>query len=212
MHAVAFADLLLAVGVGVREEVFETDEDVSVATLLDRYRQGDDSAATELYERYAPRLYAATAYRLRRYLASRVDTEDILQSVFRSFFSRVADGQYLVESDQELWKLLFVITLNKIRSAGAHHRAHKRNVFNSDNAEELEMTPCRHDEAALSFQELRLLVGELLERLPKFHQEIVKLRLEGYKVNEITEATHCAKRTVERILQDFRRELKARLE
>src|SRR6185437_8616333 len=61
-------------------------------------------------------------------LAARVDPEDIVQSVFRTFFRRAAQGQYDVPEGEEIWKLLLVIALHKIRDLGDYHRAARRDV------------------------------------------------------------------------------------
>jgi RNA polymerase sigma-70 factor (ECF subfamily) len=143
-------------------------------------------------------------------LARRVDPEDIVQSVFRTFFRRAALGQYTVPEGEELWKLLLVIALNKIRATGAFHRAAKRDVKRTAGGEgyelALESEPGR-DETALSL--LRMVVEDLLEDLPAAHRRMIELRIEGYEVNEIAAAVQRSKRSVERELQDFRRRLQA---
>ena len=55
--------------------------------LLDRVRQGDEQAATELFDRYVERLIRLAQSRLSAKLRRRVDAEDVVQSVYRSFFS-----------------------------------------------------------------------------------------------------------------------------
>src|SRR5262245_55855145 len=83
-------------------------------SLLKRFRAGDADAATQLYLRYAERLRTLARTRVGRDLAPRIDAEDIVQSVFRTFFRRAALGQYHVPDGEELWKLFLVIGLNKI--------------------------------------------------------------------------------------------------
>ena len=61
-------------------------------------------------------------------LKQRVDPDDIVQSVFRTFFRRAAAGQYDVPAGDELWKLFLVIGLNKVRAVAAYHKAAKRDV------------------------------------------------------------------------------------
>src|SRR5439155_9824678 len=92
-------------------------------SLLRRLRGGDQDAATQLYYRYAHRLLALAEKNRARDLASRVDAEDIVQSVFRIFFRRAAEGHYDVPAGEDLWKLLLVLALNKIRAQRVHHRA-----------------------------------------------------------------------------------------
>src|SRR5262249_14642505 len=78
-------------------------------SLLRRYRGGQADAATQLYLRYAERLLALAAAQCAPDLAPRVDPEDIVQSVFRTFFRRAAKGQYDVPEGEELWKLFWLI-------------------------------------------------------------------------------------------------------
>ena len=100
----------------------------SDGSLLRLYRHGDQDAARLLYLRYAGRLRALAHSRTASDLAGRVDDDDIVQSVFGSFFRGVIRGAYDVPAGEELWNLFLVITLNKIRAKGEHHRAAKRDV------------------------------------------------------------------------------------
>src|SRR5690554_6800884 len=83
-------------------------------SLLRRFRGGSEDAALQLYLRYAHRLYALTRRNCPAELAPRIDVEDIVQSVFRSFFTAASRRCYDVPDGEELWKLLLVIALNKI--------------------------------------------------------------------------------------------------
>src|SRR5437588_9272377 len=97
-------------------------------SLLRRFRKGEQDGATQLYLRYAPRVRALVKAKTSPDLARRVDADDLVQSVFRSFFQGVTHGHYDVPAGEELWKLFLVIALNKIRAAGNFHRAEKRDV------------------------------------------------------------------------------------
>src|SRR5690348_14662951 len=97
-------------------------DDVSDRSLIRRLRTGSQDAATQLYLRYAKRLRALSRAKCSPDLATRVDSDDIVQSVFRTFFRRVSKGDYDVPDGDELWKLFLVIGLNKIQTAGAFHR------------------------------------------------------------------------------------------
>ena len=94
-------------------------------SLLRRFRGGQPDAATELYLRYAERLRALADKQCAPDLAPRLDPDDIVQSVFRTFFRRAAGGQYDVPEGEDLWKLFMVIALHKVRSAAAFLRAAK---------------------------------------------------------------------------------------
>jgi RNA polymerase sigma-70 factor (ECF subfamily) len=177
---------------------------------LRRFRGGQHDASTELYLRYAERLHALVVRHSSKDLARRVDAEEIVQSVFRTFFRRAAHGHYTVPDGEEMWKLLLVIALNKVRAAGAYHRAAKRNVRQTvsgeafDHAMESERG---RDEGALTV--LKMVIEELLEGMPAANRQMIELRIEGYEVAEITEKVQRSKRTVERVLQGFRNRLEA---
>ena len=179
-------------------------------SLLRRLRRGQDDGPTLLYRRYAGRLHALAAAQRAPCLAARFDPEDIVQSVFRTFFRRAAQGDYDVPEGEEIWKLLLVIALNKIRAVGAFHRAARRDVRATAAGPAYEQAigaePGR-DETALAV--LRLVIDEALEGLPPGHRPIVELRVEGYEVAEIAARVRRSKRTVERILQEFRARLGA---
>src|SRR6478752_4543985 len=102
--------------------------ELSDRSLLRRVQRGQADASTALFLRYAKRLHAIATSQSSEELARRVDPEDIVQSVFRTFFRRAAEGHYTVPDGEEIWKLLLVIALNKVRAAGAFHRAAKRDV------------------------------------------------------------------------------------
>lgn len=188
------------------------DERASDSSLLRRYRRGEDDAATELYLRYAGRLRALAASQASPDLQRRIDPEDIVQSVFRTFFRRAAEGQYQVPAGEELWKLFLVIGLNKIRAVAAHHKAARRDVRATAATGEFDKAVdslAAADDVAL--HALQLTIDELLAPLPPLHRKIVELRVAGHEVAEIARKTGRAKRSVERILQEFRQTLREQI-
>jgi RNA polymerase sigma-70 factor (ECF subfamily) len=178
-------------------------------SLLRRLRGGSEDAATQLYRRYAHRLRALARANTSAHLARRVDAEDIVQSVFRIFFTAASQGLYDVPAGEDLWKLLLVIALNKIRAEGVFHQAAKRDIRTTaelDPAAE----PQDPEDFAASF--LRLVVKDTLERMPPVERQTLELRMEGYEVAEIADRIGRSKRTVERSLQQARTRLKSLLD
>ena len=74
--------------------------------LLSRFRAGDPLAAEELHSRYVQRLMALARTRISRKLGRRVGPDDVVQSVFRSFFTKARDQQFVLEHSGDLWRLL----------------------------------------------------------------------------------------------------------
>ena len=181
-------------------------------SLLRRFRRGSADAADLLYRRYAHRLHALVRAKRPLDLANRVDDEDIVQSAFKSFFRGVNCGSYDVPAGQELWHLLLVITLHKIRAKGVFHRAAKRDVRLTVGGDGIERYPDGLRSAHDTYVLLKLAVEEALERLPAHYQSVVQLRMEGYEVTEIARETGRSRRSVERILQECRQKLGKLLE
>jgi RNA polymerase sigma-70 factor (ECF subfamily) len=178
--------------------------------LMVRLRAGDDAAAAALCERFAHRLLALARSRLDRLLRPKVDAEDVLQSVYRSFFRRQAAGDYQLESWDSLWGLLTVITLRKCGHRVRYFRSACRNVrrevdLPQDGAVEHDVvsrdpTP---SEAARLAETLEQVMAELTER----EQTMLALSLQGESVAAIGDRVGRTERTVQRVLERVRRRL-----
>ena len=96
--------------------------------LMDLWRAGDEAAARKLFDTYVERLVALARRRISQRLAARVDPEDVVQSVFRTFFHRVKEGQFSINDEDDLCKLLMRITVHKTLRQVAFHKAAKRNI------------------------------------------------------------------------------------
>jgi len=184
----------------------------SDGSLLRLIRQGDQDAAKALYERYADRLRLLVRSRCSTALARRLEVDDIVQSVFRRFFRRVNEGDYKVPPGEELWGLLLVITLNKIRSEETYHRADKRDVRLTVGADVAEWLPDNTTEDQIACTVLQLTIDEALKQLPDAVRSILELRVQGYEVADIAHQVGRSKRTVERTLQELRARLLTLLE
>ncbi len=171
-------------------------------TLLRRFRSGEGDAATELYLRYAGRLQALARMQTAANLSTRFDPEDVVQSVFRTFFRRAAEGMYDVPPGAQLWQLLLVLALNKVRSLASFHRAQRRDVRRTAGDPSLGVHPGADDPTPA--QILNLVIQDVLGQLPTVQQRMIELRIDGHEVGQIAEITGRSKRTVERVLQKFR--------
>jgi RNA polymerase sigma-70 factor (ECF subfamily) len=90
-------------------------EQTSFEDLIRRVRAGDQDAAAELVQRYEPAIRRAVRFRLSDTRLMRVlDSMDICQSVFASFFVRTANGQFDIDNPEQLMKLLVAMARNKL--------------------------------------------------------------------------------------------------
>ena len=183
----------------------------SDGSLLRLLRGGSEDAATQLYLRYAHRLRALARNQTSAELARREDVDDIVQSVFGSFFRAAAMGHYDLPAGDDLWRLLLVIALNKIRTKASFHRAAKRDVRKALGGDALSnfSSQERDDETALA--SLKMVIEQALEQLPPLQQQMAILRIQGHEVPEIAAAVGRSYRTCERALKLFREILDAML-
>lgn len=176
--------------------------------LLDRWRAGDEDAARQLHEMYADRLASLARQRISQRLGSRIDPEDVVQSVFRTFFTRSKDGQFQIQQADDLWKLLARITVHKIFRQIAFHRAAKRNISletaqGNESYDPLltlldrEPTP----EAINQFVDQ----VEHVSKLSPEVRAVLELRLQGYKDVEIAKKLNMSDRTIRRHMEKARR-------
>jgi RNA polymerase sigma-70 factor (ECF subfamily) len=103
-------------------------EPESFDDVIGRLRGGEEAAAAEIFNRYASRLIRLAHTRLDTRIRQKVDPEDVMQSVFRSFFVRQAKGQFDLEGWDSLWSLLVRITLRKCGRRVEVFQAERRDV------------------------------------------------------------------------------------
>lgn len=184
-----------------------------VSELLDQWKSGSQAAANELYQRYAQRLCQQVERRIGRHLQGRLEAGDILQSAFRTFFRRAANGEFEIDHTGELWNLLVTITLNKIRGQAEHHCAGKRDprrelrIGDQVSPDLIACEPSEVEAIALD-DELEV----LLAKLAGPDADIIRLRLAGYTTAEIASRIGCSRVTVWRKLDRVSYLLCTRLE
>jgi RNA polymerase sigma-70 factor (ECF subfamily) len=143
-------------------------------------------------------------------LQAKADPESVAQSVFRSFFTRQAQGQFDLQDWDSLWSLLVRITLRKCCRRAVALQAECRDVRR-------EVAQARTDESSLGNwqalardptpQEAAVLtetLEHLLHGLDENQQTILTMRLEGYTVREISDRVDRTERSIYRLLRQVR--------
>src|SRR5262249_26247702 len=142
--------------------------------------------------------------------AARGDAEDVVQSVFCTFFRRSARGDFRIDTSDHLWRLLVTITLRKVRTHARRHTAGVRDVAAEVRDAEPSLAAALSREPAP--EEAAVLVDEmaaLLRDLPGRYGEILQLRLEGYSVAEIATRLALCRQTIYRALDLLQQRLEA---
>ena len=191
-------------------------EPINATHLLADVRAGDQQAATTLFHRFANRLVGLARSRLDLDLLRKVDPEDIVQSVFSTFFRRNGVGEIDVESWESLWSLLAVITVHKCGHQIRYYRAAKRDAGQERSAVWYSEDSSIHWEAVAGDPSpshaaiLTETVEELMRGLVERERQMLALSLQGYDAREISEQVGRSERTVRRVLERIRTELERR--
>ena len=178
--------------------------------MMVRLRAGDDAAAGAVVERFSRRLAALARKKLDGQIRRKVDAEDVLQSVFKSFFVRHANGQFEPTGWDNLWTLLTVIAVRKCGKRWKFFRASRRNVGreaaigaeSNPGWEAFDRQPTPDEAVAVADT-----VAHLMRGLDERGREILSLRLQGRLVEEIAAEVGCAERTVRRVLDHVKTRL-----
>lgn len=176
--------------------------------LVERCRAGDQLAAKVLFDRFVERLLHLARRRISQRLASRVDAEDIVQSVFRTFFHRLRQDQFQFDDQDDLFKLLVRITVHKTLRQIAFHRAAKRDpgmeASHGETGQEMltqvldaEPSP----ETIVTFMDH---LEHFLSQLRPDDRQILELRLQGHSTDEIAQQMGMYDRKVRRVLERVR--------
>jgi RNA polymerase sigma-70 factor (ECF subfamily) len=186
----------------------------SFSRFMAELRGGDDVAAAEFFNRYSLRLVELARNRLGKRLAQKVDPEDVMQSVLKSFFRRRDHDSFKFDDWDNLWAMLIVLTLRKCGKWVDHFRAAKRDVRRevamqptSDRESANTWQPAGHDPSPSEVAMLTETVEQIMRGLDADDRRIVTMRLQEYTVPEIAAEVNLTERTVHRVLKRVRERL-----
>jgi RNA polymerase sigma factor (sigma-70 family) len=196
----------------------------NVSRWIEQVKQGDSAAANDLWHHYFDRLVRIVRQRIYGRNRAVSDEEDVVVSVFESFYRAAEKGRFPDLSDRDdLWKLLLRMASRKVidnrRRSQRQRRGGEVETFslNQSQGESEEEQPFMLEvigdeptpEMALSLQETveklfsHLGVGQL--------QELAVAKLEGYTNAELAKRFQCSERTIERRLHLIREKCRQEL-
>ena len=184
---------------------------ILIGKLQSDNRKEFQDAAAQIWSRYFGDLLELARRRIAPGLRRRVDEQDVLQSMYKSFCLRQQRGQYTLGDRTDLWKLMVTIIQNKASNAAAHHKRQRRDVRmeKQDPGDDGNASASPHIEREEAPEptpaEAAVLVEALqnrLEGLDETQRQLALWKLAGYTNEEIAgpEMMNCAVRTVERKL------------
>lgn len=184
----------------------------SFSDLLAQLQGGDNQAAERIFHRFAGQLIALARSQLQQGLLRKLDPEDVLQSVFRSFFRRHQAGQFQLDSWDSLWGILTVMTLRKCGHLKEYFQAARRDVRREEQntAEAIQTLGniCAREPTPEEAARLTDLLEHVLRDFDERERNIISLHLQGYSHAEIAAEVGRAERTVRRTIARARKRLK----
>lgn len=168
---------------------------------------GDAAAEEEFWRAYSEQLFRIADRQLSQQLKRRVDPEDVVQSACRTFFRRIRKGEFSLQNQNELWRLLLTITLNKARMQARFHGRDRRGLDREQAFGEEPIAKTSGIEDALSQIDFADLVESILKHLSPEQQDIFQRTIDGQTQDEIATAIGCSERTVRRMQIKIREHL-----
>lgn len=187
-------------------------EDKNVSHWIDLVKEGDSVAAHQLWHHYYDRLVRRARQHLRGQNRGMADEEDIVVSVFESFYRAAEQGRFPDMADRDdLWRLLLKMSARKIVDKRRHDGRQRRGAGEpilslqgpDDDADVIEAIG---DEPT---PEMVLMMTEAFETLISHLddgqlREIAVGKMEGFSNAELAQRLECSERTIERRLHLIR--------
>lgn len=180
----------------------------SVDSFVRSLREGDPGATKEIFDQYVDRLVAMARKRISLRLAGRIDAEDIVQSVFRTFFHRAKKGQFQIHAEDDICKMLARITVHKTLRQVAHHQAGKRDAGrdagSGDDAQDIVVNLLSREPSPDVAASLIDQMEHFLSQLKPEDRQILELRMQGYSTIEIAQQLDITDRKIRRLMERVR--------
>jgi RNA polymerase sigma-70 factor (ECF subfamily) len=183
--------------------------DESLDLWIQRLNEGDLDAAERVFTAYEPYLRMAVRRRISRKLRSKVDSKDVVQSVFADFLGGFRHGGWRFEGRPQVLSFLRRIAWRRLSD---HARKHRPSLDRDQplDAMPMQSLPQTNLPRPSEVAQGRELWERMLDSCPPAHREIVRLRYNGLKLAEIAERTGLHEGSVRRILYDLARRMSIR--
>ena len=184
----------------------------NISHWIDQIKDGDSVAANRIWQHYFDRLVQAVRRRISGQNRAVSDEEDIVLSVFDSFYAAAENGRFPDLSDRDdLWRLLLRMSARKVIDKRRHDMRQRR----GGNVQVRSLNEGGEDEAIIEAigdepsPEMVLMMQESVEQffsnLGVGHlRDLAGARLEGYSNAELALRFECSERTIERRLHLIR--------
>lgn len=179
-------------------------------TLLEQLPGGDPAAVDQIVEQIfvnvAPGLRALVRRQLPQGLRSKLDSEDVVLSVWSDVLDGLREGRWSFEDAAHLRAFLNRAARNRVIDRQRQHRTalEKERLLSSDDRDMLADANVPGPSEALRTDDLW---QQLLSCCPPAHHELLQMKRQGLSLDEIAERTGLHPSSVRRILYDVARQI-----
>lgn len=172
----------------------------SITQWLSKLQDGQSEAAEPIWKRYQAKLVSIASQQLEENPDRSIDGEDLVQSSFGKVCLAVQNGKYPeIDNREDLWGLLYIATVNRVRQHYRELNALKRSHDSSSRA----IDPSILADLQTPFVEAQTadLIEHLLSRLDledpsHLLRQIALLYLDDHSASSIAKKLHKRKRSV----------------
>jgi RNA polymerase sigma factor (sigma-70 family) len=177
-----------------------------LTALLQKWSNGDLAAAEQVLLAYEPQLRMIVRRRLSRSMRAKFDSVDVVQSVwvhvlrdFRELGSRLA-------STEHLQNFLVQVTRHRLTDRLRRHRVavEREQTLQEFNTESMLQAPQPRPSEVAQADELWT---KMLALCPPAHHEVLRLKRQGLRLEEIADRTGLHEGSVRRILRTLARKM-----
>jgi RNA polymerase sigma-70 factor (ECF subfamily) len=174
--------------------------------LLEELPGGDPRVVEQIFVNLVPGLRALVRRRLTPALRAKLDSEDVVLSVWTDVLDGLRNGRWSFRDANHLRAFLNTAARNRLVDRHRQHRAameRERLLSHNDRDALADATGAGPSETVRADD----LWHQLLALCPPAHHELLRLKRQGLPLNEIAERTGLHPSSVRRILYDLARHL-----
>jgi RNA polymerase sigma-70 factor (ECF subfamily) len=177
-----------------------------LSDLLDKLRGGDPTAAEEVFRTYEPHLRIVVRRHLPQRLRAKFDSLDVVQSVWADVLNGFRDAGWRFADAGHLCAFLVTITRRRLTDRLRHFRAALKHEHP---LEELppESLGASNQPRPSEIAQANDLWQKMLAVCPPVHHEVLQLRRDGLRLQEIAARTGLHEGSVRRILRQVARQV-----
>jgi RNA polymerase sigma factor (sigma-70 family) len=162
----------------------------------------DNATISRLMDAYYPTLQRIASSRLRSVNTSVMDADDAVSSAFTAFWQGVTEGKFSITSDQDVYWVLNLLTSRRCNNIIQYIRYQRRSSFSTQSLDDATADGIMGADAdPASTLCAADMLSVLLSRLDETDRRILTHRLDGFSLDNISEALDMDKGAIKQRLQ-----------